>query len=156
MSEPRPGSARETFRTGGFEDIGGYSRAVRIGAVIAVSGTAATAPDGSVLSPGDVYAQTREGFVRALAAVDALGGTLEDVIRTRIYLAAGADWRPAVRAHHELFAGVNPANTTLFVVGFPPEGALTEVEVDAVVGSINAPAATGPRPSSSSAQPPTG
>ncbi len=133
---PSPhGRARETYKTGGFEDIGGYSRAVRIGRSIAVSGTAATGPAGTILSPGDVYAQTREGFERALAAVEALGGSLRDVIRTRIYLAAGADWMPAIRAHHELFAEISPANTTLFVVGFPPEGALSEVEIDAVLST---------------------
>ena len=57
----------------------------------------------------------------------------KDVIRTRIYLASGSDWRPAVEAHRELFSAVNPANTTVFVTGFPPEGVLVEVEVDAVV-----------------------
>jgi enamine deaminase RidA (YjgF/YER057c/UK114 family) len=124
---------RETHRTGGFEDLGGYSRAVRSGNYIAVSGTAATDGAGGVLAPGDVGSQTAEGFRRAIAAVTALGGSLENVIRTRIYLAAGSDWRAAVEAHRELFSAVNPANTTLFVTGFPPEGVLVEVEVDAIV-----------------------
>jgi enamine deaminase RidA (YjgF/YER057c/UK114 family) len=124
---------RDTFRTGGFEDAGGYSRAVRSGDYVAVSGTAATSA--TILSRGDVNAQTREAFERALSAVSALGGSLDDVIRTRIYLADGADWRGAVEAHRELFAEVTPANTTLFVVGFPPEGVLVEVEVDAVIPS---------------------
>ncbi|HWE80514.1 MAG TPA: Rid family hydrolase [Gaiellaceae bacterium] len=126
-------ASRETHRTGGFEDVGGYSRAVRSGSYIAVSGTAATDGKGGVVSPGDVHAQTAEGFRRALDAVRALGGSLEDVIRTRIFLVAGSDWRAAVEAHRELFATVNPANTTLFVVGFPPEGVLVEVEVDAIL-----------------------
>ena len=124
---------RQTHRTGGFEDVGGYSRAVRSGNHIAVSGTAATDGKGGVVSPGDVGAQTAEGFARALAAVGALGGSVEDVIRTRIFLVAGSDWRAAVEVHRELFAGVNPANTTLFVSGFPPEGVLVEVELDAIV-----------------------
>ncbi len=124
---------RETHRTGGFEDLGGYSRAVRSGNYIAVSGTAATDGAGGVVAPGDVGSQTAEGFRRAIAAVTALGGSLENVIRTRIYLAAGSDWRPAIEAHRELFSTVNPANTTLFVTGFPPEGVLVEVEVDAIV-----------------------
>ena len=132
MEPPKHGS-RRTFQTGGFEDVAGYSRAVRVGELIAVSGTAATGPDGAIISPDDVYAQTREGFKRAIAAVEALGGSIADVMRTRIYLAAGADWRSAIRAHHELFDEIRPANSTLFVVGFPPEGALAEVEVDAVV-----------------------
>jgi enamine deaminase RidA (YjgF/YER057c/UK114 family) len=124
---------RTTHRTGGFEELGGYSRAVRSGSYIAVSGTAATDAAGNAVSPGDVQAQTAEGFARALAAVDALGGSIEDVIRTRIFLAAGSDWRAAVEAHRALFAAVNPANTTLFVVGFPPAGVLVEVELDAIV-----------------------
>lgn len=126
---------RSTHRSGGFEDVGGYSRAVRSGRHIAVSGTAATGKSGAALFPGDVYAQTREGFRRALDATEALGGSVSEVIRTRIYLLSGIDWRPAVEAHREVFAGVNPANTTLFVAGFPPDGVLVEVELDAVLPS---------------------
>ena len=124
---------RAQHRTGGFEDLGAYSRAVRAGDYIAVSGTAATGQNGAALSPGDVRAQTEEAFRRAIEAVEALGGSIRDVLRTRMYLAAGADWKPAVEAHRELFAGIEPANTTLFVAGFPPEGVLVEVEIDAVV-----------------------
>jgi enamine deaminase RidA (YjgF/YER057c/UK114 family) len=124
---------RETHRTGGFEEVGGYSRAVRAGTTIAVSGTAATGPDGSALFPGDAGAQAAECFRRALAAVEALGGSPGDVIRTRIFLVSGADWRGAVAAHREAFGGVAPANTTVFVSGFPPEGVLVEVELDAVL-----------------------
>ena len=132
---------RKTHRTGGFEDVGGYSRAVRSGDSIAVSGTAATGENGQALSPDDVYAQSRECFRRALAAVEALGGTVEDVIRTRIYLVAGVDWRRAVEAHRELFGEVTPANTTVFVAGFPPEGVLVEVEIDAVIPPAVSPGA---------------
>lgn len=124
---------RETHRTGGFENVGGYSRAVRSGGTIAVSGTAATDAEGRALSPGDVRGQTAEAFARALAAVEALGGSTGDVIRTRIFLVAGSDWRAAVAVHSDLFAEVAPANTTVFVSGFPPEGVLVEVEIDAVV-----------------------
>jgi enamine deaminase RidA (YjgF/YER057c/UK114 family) len=125
---------RQAHRTGGFEDVGGYARAVRSGNVIAVSGTAATAPDGTARHPGDVGAQTRSAFEVALDSVAQLGGRREDVLRTRIYLAEGSDWRAAVEVHHELFAATTPANTTLFVAGFPPPGVLVEVELDAVVG----------------------
>jgi enamine deaminase RidA (YjgF/YER057c/UK114 family) len=126
---------RRTYRTGGFEDVGGYSRAVRSSNFIAVSGTAATDASGKAVSPDDVGAQTHEAFRRALEAIEALGGSVGDVLRTRIFLAGGADWRPAVAAHHEVFAAAAPANTTLYVVGFPPEGVLVEVEVDAIVGA---------------------
>jgi enamine deaminase RidA (YjgF/YER057c/UK114 family) len=124
---------RQVHRTGGFELVGGYARAVRSGDYIAVSGTAATGESGEALHPGDVRAQTTEAFVRGLTAVVALGGTPGDVIRTRIYLAPGADWRASVEAHRELFGETSPANTTLFVAGFIPDGALVEVEIDAVV-----------------------
>ena len=124
---------RRSVREGGFEDVGGYARAVRVDAVVAVSGTAATGADGVALAPGDAYAQTRESFTRALAALAELGGRRTDVIRTRIFLSPGADWRRAVEAHRELFDDVRPANTTLFVAGFIPEGVVVEVEVDAVV-----------------------
>jgi enamine deaminase RidA (YjgF/YER057c/UK114 family) len=123
---------RRVVRTGGFEDIGGYARAVRIGGTIAISGTAATDAEGKALHPGDAYAQTRDAFERAVAALRDLGGGLNDVIRTRIYLAPGADWRRAVDAHRELFGETLPANTTLFVAGFIPAGVLVEIELDAV------------------------
>jgi enamine deaminase RidA (YjgF/YER057c/UK114 family) len=116
-----------------FESIAGYARAARAGSLIAVSGTAATAPDGSALAPGDAYGQATIAIERALAAVVALGGTREDVVRTRILLAPGADWRGATRAHAEAFGGIDPANTTWFVGGFIPEGVLVEIELDAMV-----------------------
>jgi len=116
-----------------FEQLAAYARAVRSGGLIAVSGTAALDGDGRALAPGDAYEQTREAIARAIEAVEQLGGRREDVVRTRLYLVPEADWRAAVRAHGEAFAGVDPANTTLVVAGLLPEGALVEVEVDAVV-----------------------
>jgi enamine deaminase RidA (YjgF/YER057c/UK114 family) len=118
---------RTEFREGGgFEEAAAYSRAVRIGPHVAVSGTAAR--DG-----GDAYAQTAEALRRALAAAAELGAGAGDVLRTRLLLAQGCDWEGAVRAHREAFEGVNPANTTYFVAGFIPDGVLVEVELDAVV-----------------------
>ncbi|HEV8462809.1 MAG TPA: Rid family hydrolase [Gaiellaceae bacterium] len=126
---------RRTVRDGsGFEELAGYSRAVRIGTQVAVSGTAALA-DGVVLHPGDAYGQTREALARALAAAEQVGASAGDVIRTRLLLADGCDWHGAVRAHGEVFASIAPANTTYFVAGFIPEGVLVEVELDAVVDS---------------------
>ena len=115
-----------------FERLAGYARAVRVGPHVAVSGTAALS-DGVVLYPGDAHAQTREALERALAAAAELGAAPRDVIRTRLLLADGCDWRAAVRAHGETFSGIDPANTTYFVAGFIPEGALVEVELDAIV-----------------------
>jgi enamine deaminase RidA (YjgF/YER057c/UK114 family) len=124
---------RAHFRSGSaFEQAANYSRAVRVGDTIAVSGTAATNAAGSAFHPG-TYEQTREAFARALAAVRELGGDVADVTRTRIFLTIDAEWRDAVRAHAEMFAGVDPANTTLYVAAFIPEGVVVEVELDAIV-----------------------
>jgi enamine deaminase RidA (YjgF/YER057c/UK114 family) len=118
---------RQTFREGGgFEEAAAYSRAVRIGGHVAVSGTAAR-------EGGDAYVQATEALSRALAAARQLGAGPEDVLRTRLLLAHGCDWEAAVRAHREAFAGVEPANTTYFVSGFIPEGVLVEVELDAIL-----------------------
>ena len=124
---------RETYREGGgFEDAAAYSRAVRIGQHVAVSGTAAR-------EGGDAYTQTSEAIARALVAAEKLGAAKENVLRTRLLLAEGCDWEGAVRAHAEAFAGVDPANTTYFVSGFIPEGALVEFELDAVVPDADPP-----------------
>jgi enamine deaminase RidA (YjgF/YER057c/UK114 family) len=118
---------RQTFREGGgFEEAAAYSRAVRIGQHVAVSGTAAR-------NGGDAYAQATEALGRALAAAQQLGAAREDVLRSRLLLAAGCDWEGVVRAHREAFSGVEPANTTYFVSGFIPEGVLVEVELEAII-----------------------
>jgi enamine deaminase RidA (YjgF/YER057c/UK114 family) len=124
---------RQNFRTGGFEDVGAYSRAVRVGSQIVVSATAPTGDDGSALHPGDTFAQAQVALERATAAVTELGGTVEDVVRTRVYLTRDSDWREAIRAHAEVFTGIFPANTTYYVEGFIPPGVLVEVELDAIV-----------------------
>ena len=118
---------RQTFREGGgFEEAAAYSRAVRLGQHVAVSGTAAR-------SGGDAYTQTTEALDRALAAARELGAGREDVLRSRLLLADGCDWEGVLRAHRDAFAGVEPANTTYFVSGFIPEGVLVEVELDAII-----------------------
>ena len=128
------GGVVERYRDGSaFEAVASYCRAVRSGPAIAVSGTAALGPDGSALHPGDTYLQTKDAFERAVAAAGELGAAREHVVRTRLYLGPESDWRGAVNAHHDVFIGVDPANTTLFVAGFIPAGALVEVEVDAWV-----------------------
>jgi enamine deaminase RidA (YjgF/YER057c/UK114 family) len=125
---------RERFREGGgFEEAAAYSRAARQGPLIAVSGTAALGPDGGALFPGDAYEQAREAIDRALRAVERLGGRREDVVRSRLFLVPDCDWEAVVRAHREAFAGIDPANTTLYVAGFIPPGVLVEVELDALV-----------------------
>jgi len=125
---------RERVRDGGgFGEAAAYSRAIRFGPHIAVSGTAPLAEGGRVLHPGDSYRQTQAAIERALQAAAELGGSRADVVRTRLLLAPECDWKEAARAHGEAFAGVDPANTTYYVGALIPEGALVEVELDAVV-----------------------
>jgi enamine deaminase RidA (YjgF/YER057c/UK114 family) len=114
-----------------WQDTAGYARAARREGRIAVSGTTSSGPDGAVLHPGDTYRQTAEAITRGLRAVEALGGTADDVLRTRVYLAPGASWEDAARAHREAFDEVRPANTMLYVSALIGEGLLVEVELDA-------------------------
>jgi enamine deaminase RidA (YjgF/YER057c/UK114 family) len=117
----------------GWEEQAGYSRAVRRLGHIAVSGTTANGPDGGALHPGDTYRQTLLALERGLAASRALGGGLADVVRTRIYLAPGASWEDAGRAHAEVLGSVAPANTMLYVAGLIGDGYMVEVELEALV-----------------------
>jgi enamine deaminase RidA (YjgF/YER057c/UK114 family) len=126
-----PGATRHHRDRSGWEDVAGYSRAVRRSSRIAVSGTTATGPDGSALHPGDTYRQARAALERAMGALEALGGKIDDVVRTRVYLTPAADWRAAARAHVELLGQVAPASTMLQVAGLIGDGFLVEVEIDA-------------------------
>lgn len=128
-----PGNRGRVYDGTPFESATSYARAVRRGPLIAVSGTVAMGTDGAVAFPGDVHLQTRAAFLKAVAAVESLGGSLQDVVRTRIYLAPDCPWEGAAAAHAEVFRGVDPANTSLYVAGFFVPGALVEVEVEAVV-----------------------
>jgi enamine deaminase RidA (YjgF/YER057c/UK114 family) len=114
-----------------FANKASYSRAVRSGPFVAVSGTAPVEADGSPRD-GGLYEQTLFALGKALEAAEALGARREDVLRTRLLLAPGSPWEEAARAHGEFFAGVRPANTTYFVGGFIPN-VLVEVELDAVL-----------------------
>ncbi|MEL7482582.1 MAG: Rid family hydrolase, partial [Pseudomonadota bacterium] len=110
----------------------GFSRAVRIGNVIAVSGTAAIALDGSTIGIGDVYVQTLTCLERGIAAIEELGGSKHDVLRTRIMLTDASRWADAARAHGVCFADVQPACTFVEVKGFIRPEWLVETEIDAV------------------------
>ncbi len=111
----------------------GYSRAVRVGNLIEVSGTAAAAPDGTVLHPGDVEGQTREALRIIGEALGELGASFEDVVRTRVFLADPSRWEEAGRAHGEVFGEVRPATAFIGAAGFVDPGILVEVEATAVV-----------------------
>jgi enamine deaminase RidA (YjgF/YER057c/UK114 family) len=123
---------RQHARSGSpFEDSIGFSRAVRVGHTVAVSGTAPVWPDGHV--DPDPAVQTRRCLEIALAALEELGGRIEDVVRTRQYLVT-ADVAGAVGAvHGEVFGEVRPASTMVVVAGLLDPRWLVEVEVDAVV-----------------------
>jgi enamine deaminase RidA (YjgF/YER057c/UK114 family) len=120
---------------GGFGEVAAYSRAIRFGPLVAVSGTAPLA-DGVVLHRGDSYRQTHAAIERALQAAAELGADRAHVVRTRLLLAPECDWKDAARAHAEVFAGVDPVNTTYYVGRLIPEGALVEVELDAAVDPL--------------------
>jgi enamine deaminase RidA (YjgF/YER057c/UK114 family) len=118
-----------------WERIVGYSRAVRVGNVIEVSGTAPADAEGRVLAPGDVYGQAREALRIIGEALGEAGASFEDVVRTRILLADASQWEAAGRAHGEVFADIRPANTTIGVSGFVDLEILVEIEATAIVGS---------------------
>jgi enamine deaminase RidA (YjgF/YER057c/UK114 family) len=118
---------------GGWQAEAGYSRAVRRGSVIVVSGTTAHGPDGGALHRGDTGAQARLCLARIERALTALGGALEDVVRTGIYLAPGASWEQAASAHRDVFAEICPASTMLYVAELVGDGFLVEIEAQAVV-----------------------
>ena len=111
----------------------GFSRAVRVGAYIAVAGTAPVAPEGKGTIGRDVYEQTRRCLEIIEQAIGAAGGSLNHVVRTRIMLTDIANWRDAARAHGEYFRGVRPASTFVQVSGFIEAEWLVEVEADAIV-----------------------
>jgi enamine deaminase RidA (YjgF/YER057c/UK114 family) len=116
-----------------YEPIVGLSRAVRIGNVVAVAGTAPLGPDGETVAAVDPAAQARRCFEISLAALEQLGAGLEDVIRTRILLTRIEDWRVVAEVHGEFFRDVRPVNTTMQVSRFIDPTWLVETEVDAVI-----------------------
>jgi enamine deaminase RidA (YjgF/YER057c/UK114 family) len=118
-----------------FEKPIGFSRAVRIGNTIAVAGTAPIAKDGTVACRGDLYGQTLRCLTIIREAVEAAGGCLADIIRTRVMLTAIDHWKEAGRAHGEFFGEIRPACTFVEVSGFIDPEWLVEVEADAVVSA---------------------
>ena len=116
-----------------YEEPIGFSRAVKIGNIIAVSGTAPIAKDGSTAFPGDLYKQTRQCIEIIRKAIEDAGGNLKNVIRTRIYLINISDWENAARAHGEYFSTIKPACTFVEVKGFIKSDWLVEMEADCVV-----------------------
>ena len=134
VATPVPGRPdRQTVSSGSlWEPLAGYSRAVRIGKRILVSGTTATHSAGEIVCPGDAAGQTVFILDKIAASLAALGGTLEDVVRTRVYLKDAAQWEPVSRIHGRYFGAIRPANTLLEVSNLVGRYEV-EIEAEAVV-----------------------
>jgi enamine deaminase RidA (YjgF/YER057c/UK114 family) len=111
----------------------GYSRAIRVGDTIYVSGTAPVADDGSIAHPGDIYAQSKRCLDQIVAALGEAGARPEHVVRTRIYVRDATRWEEVGRAHGEVLGHAKPATTMVEVAGFVDPEIMVEIEAIAVV-----------------------
>ncbi|UCC44833.1 MAG: RidA family protein [Candidatus Zixiibacteriota bacterium] len=117
-----------------YEKSIGFSRALKVGGTIHVSGTAPISPDGSAACPGDAYGQAKRCLEIIRAALEEGGGSLEQVVRTRIYVTDRAVWEEVARAHGEVFSDIRPTSTLVIVKGFVDPDWLVEIEAECLTG----------------------